>query len=611
MINVDNLLSNILLDLSAKVGKVDLANNNHINELYNVLLENGFNSVLANDYIREVKAVISERKVSRNQIKNKISSVFGLEQTGSENSNTIIEVPNDFDVDQFVGKLNSNGELKSEIGYQSAEIIAGRTYPSVVFKFSNAELAFKLSSRKSRASGKQPMAEEYEDGIAVAYNMKLGLSKEDAIKKANANSIRMNSTIGDIVLGVGNKVAAKLVGPEYLSSMGSSDYSVSDKWPPSNGTPKTDLMGGNNYRISVKKSGGSQLMSGKGSGDSIGVFRSALEYYSKYERSDYNAHIVEFIDKMKSQFGEVKIDKNMDKIKGDVYDEWLTKRITKVTEEYDVISPNTIGTKKHREQIEKHIKAELIDAGYADMVSSYRAWFISGVDNKSNEVSGWFKNIYLANKGNVKELETVFNLSMVHRQLQNELTLIFEDKAFKKWVVFEAASGQYKFTGGIEPTTIEPVANKLLVFDDDGMKQLVEIDAEWAELFANHVSHQIGFKSSGVSKFSTIRLLTSESKLPKTELLVDQLLTDAVSEELIILQNSYENELKSNILEEGFKINVSKLFNWLTNGLQKFWKDVIIKFFNKIIEYAKQGISYLAEAFGIEIIGSSIVDVTF
>lgn len=56
--NSDKLIDRILIDLQAKVGEIDLQAEGQMQHLYDTLLENGFDIVLANDYIREINNII-------------------------------------------------------------------------------------------------------------------------------------------------------------------------------------------------------------------------------------------------------------------------------------------------------------------------------------------------------------------------------------------------------------------------------------------------------------------------------------------------------------------------------------------------------------------------
>ena len=117
------------------------------------------------------------------------------------------------------------------------------------------------------------LAADWEQVIAVAYNMKSGMSKEQAISSADLKEWKPKY---EEVLSVGLKIVENSFGKSPKGKMlhyGQSAGTISKGWDeyfikytgkpavyPTN-TPKTDMMLPN-ANISLKKYGGSQLMSG-------------------------------------------------------------------------------------------------------------------------------------------------------------------------------------------------------------------------------------------------------------------------------------------------------------------------------------------------------------
>ena len=54
----DKLIDKILIDLQSKVGEIDLQSEGQMQQLYDTLLDNGFDVVGANDYILAINNVI-------------------------------------------------------------------------------------------------------------------------------------------------------------------------------------------------------------------------------------------------------------------------------------------------------------------------------------------------------------------------------------------------------------------------------------------------------------------------------------------------------------------------------------------------------------------------
>ena len=159
-------------------------------------------------------------------------------------------------------------------------------------------------------------------------------------------------------------------------------------------------------------------------------------------------------------------------------------------------------------------------------------------------------------------------------------------------MVYEAASGLYKFTGkpsdGKEYTKKQSaVANKILVFTDNGVKskhKVIDYAMENPGL-VNKIS--ISYKGSGRSKYIKLGIAASyEHELPM------------LREELKELERRY-------VLNEGiFRDVVNKaknFYNSVKNIVKSFYENIIKRFFKQLYELAKQGITVLLDALGLEI----------
>ena len=134
---------------------------------------------------------------------------------------------------------------------------------------------------------KKPRGEEFENIICVAYNMKsLGQSKEQAIKSADT---KWDDEKYNDWLGVGDKIVQNSF-PSPSGTMkhfGSGNAELNPKWNSyfiqttgkpagrTTKTPKTDMYIGG-QRISLKKYGGSQLMSG-GKAETLATLAAAYD----------------------------------------------------------------------------------------------------------------------------------------------------------------------------------------------------------------------------------------------------------------------------------------------------------------------------------------------
>ena len=104
------------------------------------------------------------------------------------------------------------------------------------------------------------------------------------------------------------EVPAMKLGVEFFKAYGSDmeqwgskgDMTTAPRWKGKNKTPKTDIMSGRKYKISLKKSGGSQLMSG-GQAETISTLEAAMETFSKSN----NKQIFQVIDEIENKMGRM------------------------------------------------------------------------------------------------------------------------------------------------------------------------------------------------------------------------------------------------------------------------------------------------------------------
>jgi hypothetical protein len=194
-----------------------------------------------------------------------------------------------------------------------------------------------------------------------------------------------------------------------------------------------------------------------------------------------------------------------------------------------------------------------------------------------------------------KQVVEVIQTSINATEWQIELQKFFNNnEELKKWLVYEAASGLYKFTGKHSDGSNyygsqAAVANRILVFSDSGIKNeydILQYSMDNSQL-ASNVS--VSYKGSGRSKYIKLGIASHyESELPMLQ------------EEIYHLQRQY-------MLTEGFFKNVKDKFMGFVNKLQdiikRFYENVIMKFISGIINIAKNGITALLDALGLEITG--------
>ena len=123
----------------------------------------------------------------------------------------------------------------------------------------------------------------------------------------------------------------------------------------------------------------------------------------------------------------------------------------------------------------------------------------------------WF-NSYVKSQGTKElqeEVQNIITAAIDHKRIDSEFSKVFQDNAFKKWAVYEAASGNYKFSGNNNLNSPDNgIANEILVFGLKGGVKVQKIDESWASKYSGNVTSTVGYKSSGRSKFTSFRLLS-------------------------------------------------------------------------------------------------------
>tara|TARA_Y100001973_G_C5168020_1_gene317307 strand:- start:55 stop:1575 length:1521 start_codon:yes stop_codon:yes gene_type:complete len=386
-------------------------------------------------------------------------------------------------------------------------------------------------------------------------------------------------------------------------------------------TPKADFTGNNKNYISLKKSGdsgaGAQLMSAK-SGEASGVVKSAIGHYEKNtsDKISQDADFLEAVDILENKMKETaRNDLNVEVLKGKQdFESWYTTKSSQAIK-------LKLNRKLKPKDIEKHLKAELSLLGATRMSASARKNLIKGVtpitkseidnefkiyqsdgDVKVGDVKVSARNLVnvspdkLTNPKLKKQIVDVIQTSINATEWQIKLQKWFDNNnELKKWLVYEAASGLFKFTGQYSDGknyfgSQSAVANKILVFSDRGIKNeydILKYSMDNPQL-ANKLS--VSYKGSGRSKYIKLGIAASyESELP------------FLQEELHQLQRQY-------VLTEGIFRTLKNKFLGFVNKLRDiikiFYERVIKKFIDGIKNIANRGITVFLDALGLEVDGT-------
>ena len=128
----------------------------------------------------------------------------------------------------------------------------------------------------SPGDGKKPAGEDWESLIAVGVNLLNGEDVSNSPEWKRAERFWPDYESSSMKLGQAFIDAFKV---KHLEQTGASSAPISKVWKGKNKTPKTDLLSAKGHKISLKKSGGSQLMSA-GKEEAISTFEAAMSMYS-------------------------------------------------------------------------------------------------------------------------------------------------------------------------------------------------------------------------------------------------------------------------------------------------------------------------------------------
>ncbi len=236
-------------------------------------------------------------------------------------------------------------------------------------------------------------------------------------------------------------------------------------------------------------------------------------------------------------------------------------------------------------------------------------FFKGGKTGKSDEWAAGVSDDVFKSEALKKQIRDVVNVSIQTTEWQETFSTFFNQNTdLKQWMVYEAASGLYKFTGQAStgqayPGTQREVANKILVFSDNGFVKeytnLVDYGANNTQLVDNVV---VSYKGEARTKAASVRIFSDyepEGELP--------LLEEILNEETPRLQQEIYQIERSYLLSEGMfrgAINKMKKFvSHVSDLLKNFYEKVIKNFVTKLFELAKQGITKFFEALGLEVDG--------
>ena len=658
-------------------GKPDPNKSAHLYHLSEILIENKWQKVIIDELLNNIKngvPIINEAKFNPAELakvkyqQQFIDQIQNGEAFDLEPSGTVI-----LDKSNLNKKgANTNKTLKQILSGGSKSDIesyfknSSNRYESILTAGSKSYTLTDISKstftgQKGTAGGaaKPRDAAFYEMGICMAHAIiNKGMTRKQAYTKTLIDESKYLKYKAEVEDNVGNKVAnnskVKPLGLLVHTGKGGLDSVQGKKYV--NNTPKTDILGDDRY--SLKKEGGSQLMSGYKS-DTLGVFFAAKEFWQDDPTSNPTKALDDVIDKIedtttgftvkaikgdqevgaiKEKFRDFYLDARRPGVKKDAL-KILKKEEKKKKPDKNIIKQLTGSVVPKRKPlqdaaIDKHIKAE---AGALGLIS--RAdnpdWFIPGVAKiKPATTSKYFKDFLATYKDTAMgdEAKAILKKAVDHKNLGKEFDKIWNSPHFKKWAVYEAATGNYKFSGDTTiNSTQDAIANKMFKFDvkaANGGVKIENITPGWAGKYSKSVKSTVGYKSSGRSKASSWRLLVTEGLIPEgvsyDGTLVQYQMNRIVDEEYTKLSNDiqllvedYMGDIDM-LLTEGLWTNLKKVGSKVVNYIKKLAKklytkikDMISAFYNRVFKklidnlkaFAKKGLNFFVDALGIEING--------
>ena len=267
------LISDIITEVSyrTKEGVLDFDNPSHINIFSEVLDEFGLGEI-KHQLIQNIFEVNEETDSDeKDEIEELISEASILDPKYKPGHQVVVKDKVTFAKQLKVGDVvtivtNKEGEPD----YGSGDFEKTLKFPDgKEFKIASNNKGYGSTMFNHLKSGKSmPSGEDWESLIIVAFNEKYeGYEWERAEK--------FWSDYGEDAKKVADSFR-KVIKSKNLSQLGASTAALNSNWGGSNKTPKTDILGDTDERISLKKAGGSQLMSG-GPEEALATFDAAMQ----------------------------------------------------------------------------------------------------------------------------------------------------------------------------------------------------------------------------------------------------------------------------------------------------------------------------------------------
>ena len=454
-----------------------------------------------------------------------------------------------------------------------------------------------------------------EVAICYEYNLIREKDHEKALEASGVSQKDFDKLTPDLLV-IGKKVAKQMGNRGSLlvhsgkATAGKNFYEGGrDK------TPKADFFGNSKNYISLKKAGasgsGAQLMSAK-SAEAAGVVKAAVSHLESASGSDLtgNPQFESALNILeKGMLATARNDLNVEVSKGKKsFEEWYVNQSDR--------RALVMRKEKNAKKVEAHLKAELSIAGATRATRGAESKLVPGITPPSGNDLKKIYDEYMADSdfkvGNVtvsashlknvsadkltdpalkKQVIDIIETSVSSQAWQNELGKFFSDnEALKKWIVYEAGSGLYKFTGMPSDGRSyggpnSNVANRILVFNNSGIASEYDM-MDYASTHTSLVNKvSVSYKGSGRSKYIKLGIAS------------------AVEHELPTLKEEWQ-KLEHSYLTEGVFGNIKAKFNQFVQSakrlMRKFYENVIKKVVGNLRALGKKGMNSFLDTVGLD-----------
>ena len=445
---------------------------------------------------------------------------------------------------------------------------------------------------KETKSGEMAInAADFQTGLVLACNNFLNTNDPvpDNLKFLNGFAEKMSK----------NQIFIKqFKGNSILQQLGGSTFKVYQ--PFKSGVSKTDIYDKKtNNRYSVKKEGRSQLTSGL-KAEALGIFDVALKCYLEKQAGQQKIKQIgqEMIDKIQKtfkNFSGAQVTKTIDNIQ----EQYIEYRIQELKKMNIQVGQENPFLKKKSDPYQMHVKYELSLINISNKVNMKKQYSLPGLQvtykDVKNNFLNWLNQHYLGKKGGDEKFKKTLVEFVTNKidqmKLQDEINQLFESIEFKKWAIYQAATGNYKFSGNINLTnTKKPIANKFLIFSQDGNKcKIQQIDLDWCEKNSDKVKVSVSWKSSGNNTSTSLRalinrLIKENKNLKLQDVNIYDCIDLLIQKQMVKLKKQVQLLLKEeNILQQKTFFDLLNIDNIKDN--LSFWdmiKNIIVDIFKAI-----------------------------